>query len=372
MTDDPPELVSPEEIERLLMGAKPTLTRQQVAAKAGVPMEVATELWHLLGFAHHEDSDVAFTKADVKALAAAAELMGLGLVDPESQAAMVRTWGRSFARLAEWQTDLLADVVAAQPEPARALSGVVGQVLPRIEYLQEYIWRRHLVSAAARLLAVSAEGLPKLAVGFVDIVGYTSISKSLSERELVALIEYFEDEVTRAVVDAGGRVIKTIGDEVLFVADRVRAAADVALDITARGAVADDRFPQVRAGVAYGEVLSRLGDVFGPTVNIASRLTSVARPGTVLVDRGARDSLVGVEPRVEQDDAAPLAAIIDAIDVPGLVGAEEEVGGTADLPGYRLRRMRRTSVKGYSRLEPWVLRRAPDPRLRSAGRPGAE
>jgi adenylate cyclase len=358
MTDGSQEFASPEEIERLLMGGKATLTRQQVADKAGVPIEVATELWHLLGFAHYEDGDVAFTKADVKALASAAQLMSLGLIDPESQAAMVRTWGRSFARLAEWQTDLLAGAVAAQPEPTKALAGMVDQVLPRIEFLQEYIWRRHLVSAAARLLSVGTEGMPRLAIGFVDIVGYTSISKSLDERELVALIEYFEDEVTRAVVDAGGRVIKTLGDEVLFVADKVRATADVALDVTARGADPNDRFPQVRAGVAYGEVLSRLGDVFGPTVNIASRLTSVARPGTVLVDRGARDSLVGVEPRIEPDEAAPLAAIIDAIDVPGLVGAEEEVGGNGDGGGYRLRRMRRTSVKGYSRLEPWVLRRA--------------
>jgi len=203
MTDGSQEFASPEEIERLLMGGKATLTRQQVADKAGVPIEVATELWHLLGFAHYEDGDVAFTKADVKALASAAQLMSLGLIDPESQAAMVRTWGRSFARLAEWQTDLLAGAVAAQPEPTKALAGMVDQVLPRIEFLQEYIWRRHLVSAAARLLSVGTEGMPRLAIGFVDIVGYTSISKSLDERELVALIEYFEDEVTRAVVDAG-------------------------------------------------------------------------------------------------------------------------------------------------------------------------
>ena len=61
--------------------------------------------------------------------------------------------------------------------------------------------------------------------------------------------------------------------------------------MTARGADPDDEFPEVRAGVAYGDVVSRLGDVFGPTVNIASRLTSVARPGSVLIDRGAHDAL---------------------------------------------------------------------------------
>ena len=128
---------------------------------------------------------------------------------------------------------------------------------------------------------------------FVDIVGFTSRSKELTETELVQWIEYFEAECSGLVVDHGGRVIKNIGDEVLFVAEDVAGAADAALTMTARGSDADDDFPEVRAGLAYGEVVSRLGDVFGPTVNIASRLTSVARPGSVLIDRGAHDALTG-------------------------------------------------------------------------------
>jgi adenylate cyclase len=133
------------------------------------------------------------------------------------------------------------------------------------------------------------------------------------------------------VVDHGGRVIKNIGDEVLFVADDVRGAAEAALTMTARGADPDDDFPEVRAGLAYGEVVSRLGDVFGPTVNLASRLTSVARPGSVLIDRGAHDGLTGA-PEESDDDEREHA-------------------------GFSFRRMRRTSVKGYSRLQAWVLRR---------------
>ena len=125
---------------------------------------------------------------------------------------------------------------------------------------------------------------------FVDIVGFTSRSKELTETELVQWIEYFEAECSGLVVDHGGRVIKNIGDEVLFVADDVAAAADAALTMTARGADPDDDFPEVRAGIAYGDVVARLGDVFGPTVNIASRLTSIARPGSVLIDRGAHDA----------------------------------------------------------------------------------
>ena len=117
-------------------------------------------------------------------------------------------------------------------------------------------------------------------------------------------------------------MIKNIGDEVLFVADDLTTAADVALVLTARGADDQDEFPSVRAGLAYGEVVARLGDVLGPTVNIASRLTSIARPGTVLVDDGAHEPLSG--------DDSP----------------------------FGFRKLRRTSVKGYDHLQPWALRRS--------------
>ena len=126
-----------------------------------------------------------------------------------------------------------------------------------------------------------------MAVVFVDIVGYTSRSRTLSETELVQWLEAFESEAAQLAVERGGRIIKNIGDEVLIVADDPAAAADIALELTRRGADDDDSFPPVRAGLAYGDVVNRLGDVFGPVVNVASRLTSVARPGTVLVDEGA-------------------------------------------------------------------------------------
>ena len=163
--------------------------------------------------------------------------------------------------------------------------------MPRLETLQNYVWRQHLAKASRRMMTTDSLGsdVTKLAVVFVDIVGFTSRSKELSDAELVSWIEYFEAECSAVVNDHGGRVIKNIGDEVLFVADDLTTAADVALVLTARGADDDDDFPVVRAGLAYGEVVARLGDVLGPTVNIASRLTSIARPGTVLVDDGAHE-----------------------------------------------------------------------------------
>jgi len=345
VNDDDPDLSEAlDTVERYLLGDAPSLTSIEVCERAGVPLEAAQELWRLLGFPHQPDDAVAFTPADVQALEYTRDLVELGVLSPERQAALVRTWGRSFARLAEWQTRLLTDVALESPDPVLQVADLASEVLPRVEALQGYVWRRHLASAGNRLMASDAAGsdTARLAVVFVDIVGFTSRSKELTESELVQWLEYFEAECSGLVVDHGGRVIKNIGDEVLFVADDAAAAADAALIMTARGSDPHDDFPEVRAGLAYGDVVSRLGDVFGPTVNVASRLTSVARPGSVVIDSGAHDALTGdmKDPEDPEDSG------------------DAEDPDEREHAGFSFRRMRRTSVKGYSRLQSWALRRS--------------
>jgi adenylate cyclase len=312
-----------ESVEETILGRRPHLTRPDVLERTGVDRERAHALWLSLGFPTPADDDeVLFTDEDVEALRTLAGLMDAGLVDPGSEYALTRSMGRSFARLAEWE---ITEVAAALLSDGRdldddALETLLGGALPAVEQLQNYIWRRHLASAVGRLLATSADGnAVPMAVGFADIVGFTRRSRDLSPDELAAMVETFEATATAVVTDHGGRVIKTIGDEVLYACDDPVEAARVAL-VLADGHRADDAFPQVRVGAAYGAVLRRLGDVFGEPVNIASRLTSLARPGRVLVDRALAD---------------------------GLREREEE---------FRLRRVRGVSVKGYSRLETWSLR----------------
>ncbi|GEP40414.1 hypothetical protein NPS01_40770 [Nocardioides psychrotolerans] len=313
-----------------------------------------------MGFPTQTDDAIAFTPLDVQALRHTRDLIDLGILGPDRQAALVRTWGRSYARLAEWQATLLTSrALESDADPADTLAQLTQEVLPRVEALQSYVWRRHLVSAGARMLAVETPGSPvvRQAVVFVDIVGYTSRSKALSEAELVDWLEHFESETLGLVVDRGGRIIKNIGDEVLVVADDVTDAAEIALTMTSRGSDEDDRFPEVRAGIAFGPVVTRLGDVFGPTVNIASRLTALARPGTVLIDQGAYERLSGRVHAEDADGQAPHGQAPDG-------QAEGEAGGSP----YTFRRMRRVSVKGYSRLGAWALRR---PRQGRGLEPGA-
>ncbi|QYJ03482.1 adenylate/guanylate cyclase domain-containing protein [Nocardioides panacisoli] len=325
-----------EQLEPILLGGRPELTRREVSERSGVPLPFAQQLWRLMGFAEVGDDVPAFTEADVRSLQLTRQLIDSGILNPTRQDGLVRTWGRSFARLAEWQAELLADIALESEEPMTTLFELAEDVVPMIDELQAYTWRRHVHAVASRMLTVTEAGADpsKQAVCFVDIAHYTRQSRTLSEEELVAWLEGFESAVLDVVVRHGGRIIKNIGDELLITCDSPTAAAEIALEMVARGADDGDDFPDVHAGVAYGDVVTRLGDVYGPVVNIASRLTSAARPNSVLVDRGMYEAVTG---RPDHDHG----------------GAGDDHGGEG--AAYRLRRIPRLRVKGYSRLHVWRL-----------------
>ena len=313
-----------EKLEAVILGSSRSLNRVEVSEAADVPLERATALWQALGFpATQSDDEVLFVEADVEALRKVSWLIDTGLVDPDIELTLVRSLGRSFARLAEWEMAELGSsaVTASMLTDDKRLEDLVDRVVPVVEEVQNYVWRRHIASAAGRLLLQPAgeEGV-EMTVGFADIVGFTRRSRGMDSKEITELIELFEATSASIVTSNEGRMIKTIGDEVLFVCDDPADAARIGLDL-AEGSEHDDRFPELRVGLAHGEVVSRMGDVFGPVVNIASRLTSLARPGRVLVDR-------------------ELAKILKPMD-----------------SEFRVRRARTTTVRGYTRLETWSLKR---------------
>jgi adenylate cyclase len=311
------------DLEQALLGAPCTLTRDEVIAAAGVDQIEAEAIWAAMGFAQVPPAETAFTELDVEALRTAVHLRDTGVVDTDTLLVLARAMGQGLARLAEAQVGVFrgqaADMTAEQALEAAAAAAA--DVLPGLERLMVHVWRRQFAAATERSFAtLLGGGHPVLAVGFVDLVGFTQTSRESDAHDLAVLLERFERETSLRVTAHGGRVIKMLGDEVLFVTDDVVGAAEVALETVAAHA-ADEQLPEVRAGVALGPVLSRLGDVFGEPVNLASRLTAEARPGTVLVDREAAAALAG--------DAS-----------------------------YTLLALPHRSVRGYRALRPHVLRRA--------------
>ena len=226
-------------------------------------------------------------------------LVGSGLVDDAAVLRFARLLGASFSRIAEAQVGALDEVLARLPETAATptarvrvdtliaegdttLVDLVGDALT-------YVWRRHLLAALGRWLDSEGSVTPR-AVGFADIAGFTRLARTLDPADLALTIEGFESAAFDVVATYGGRVVKLIGDEVMFVANEFSAALDIALDLI-DGMADVAATPSLHCGVAYGPTVDVGGDVFGPTVNLASRLTQIAHRDKVVVPREAITAL---------------------------------------------------------------------------------
>jgi class 3 adenylate cyclase len=204
-----------------------------------------------------------------------------------------------------------------------ALAELVGRIealAPSLEQFLGYVWRRHLLAALRRRSAKPSAADRTLTIGFADLVGFTAMSQALDPRELAAMVDRFEAIAYEHIPERGGRVVKMIGDEVMFAVDDGAFAADIAVALV-EALARDPALPGVRVGLASGPTLSWEGDLYGPTVNLASRLVNFARPNSVLISDELGEQL--------RDD-----------------------------PRFELRRLRPVNLQGIGRMRLWVLRRA--------------
>jgi adenylate cyclase len=292
--------VTEPSLEKIFLGGEPDLTAEEVAERAGVPLSTTRRVWRSLGFAEHGE-ELAFTDADAEALAALYSLIDDGVIDLDLALSITRGLGLSMARLADWEVSALAqraeealagdDSAPSRREAVRALQVRYGDAFDRV---LTYAWRRHLIAAVARReasLAVDEDPYSiHTTVGFADLVNFTSLSNELSREKIGDLVEIFEVRCGDVIANQAGRLIKSMGDAVLFINDDPMAAFETAegiINVVGR----DKRMPDVRVGLASGSVVMRLGDVFGPPVNLASRLTNVARRNRVIIDQATADQL---------------------------------------------------------------------------------
>lgn len=306
-----------EEVSEFLLGGPIQFTRQDIVSAVGFDRSRSDALWQAMGFPAVEDGQVAFTRKDQRALEVAKELQDSGLVDERLMSILARAMAQSLARLADAHVSAYVDFLGEQqgddgsdqggpPDPVDESTGVVAEdtgpmevaplvndiewLLPRLDELVTFVWRRQLASSIEQLLPHAADEEKPLSVGFVDLAGFTKLSRSLSRMQLSRLTETFEQTASGVVADRGGRVVKMIGDEIMFYAQDAGTAADISYGLIEALAELED-IPAVHAGVATGPVLLRFGDVYGSTVNIAARLTGIARPDTLLVDKTTADAL---------------------------------------------------------------------------------
>jgi adenylate cyclase len=307
-----------DDLVDVVLGSPRRLRREEVAYAAGVPMEKARRLWRAMGFADVGDA-VAFTDEDADALRLLGTLLRRGILDTPTALDVARSLGQTTSRLADWQVDTFGRLLVERgvidsrdPLSERSVAALFREMevlLPALERLLVHGWRRQLAAAFERGLGDAGQTDPTetghLTVGFADQVGFTRLARGLDAAELGSLVDRFESRSADIVAAESGRLIKTLGDEILFVAADPGAAAEIALRLIAEHE-RDETVPRLRIGLATGVVVSRRGDVHGTTVNLASRLTALAEPDSVLVDPASAAAL-GDDARFDLRPLTPRA-----------------------------------------------------------------
>jgi adenylate cyclase len=238
--------------------------------------------------------------------------MGVELFGEEPLLHFVRVVGSSVGRIADAAVSIfLADVEtpltetdAGELELAKATLEAI-EVAKLLPDLMEVVFRALMESAIERNRSARAEAGSKVtvfvAVGFVDLVGYTPLSQTMPVAELRTVVDEFEGPALDTVASHGGRVVKLIGDEVMFVALDATAASEIALALVERFGREANVTP--RGGLAVGEILTRGGDYYGPVVNVASRIADLAVPNEILVTDEFRERAETSSVPVEFDAA---------------------------------------------------------------------
>ena len=251
--------------------------------------ETLVRFWRALGFPNASDEERSFTDLDLEAVRLFQGMQALGATRTDTALQMARVIGSSMSRIAE--AELVPGHMFSseydQILAADTFASVADVTIPAMARLLEFVWRRQVAAGIRRAMMLRSRGAapgesPVLAVGFADMVGFTLLSQHLSDPELAAVVRRFEELSHDIVTGLGGRVVKMIGDEVMFVVESVADAARIGLDLA--DAYADDELlSDVRVGLAVGPVLLREGDYFGTTVNLAHRIVNIGNPGTVLI-----------------------------------------------------------------------------------------
>ena len=292
-------------LEMRLRGSARTMRRREIAAHVGISLHSARKLWRALGLPRVSDDQVAFTMRDQRALDTMVEQVRKRRLSEDAMLSIARSIGQLTDRMAIWQIEaLVEDLVSthgmSDPEARRQVVLMLDEMLDPLLKMVNYSYQRNLAAAIHRQVLRAESGLRSSneyrtgteddaalplarAVGFADMVSFTSLSRGMDARRLARLVQNFEARCASIISTGGGRLVKTIGDEVLYVAETPQAGARIALTL-ARAFSPEEDMPEVRVGLVWGRILSRLGDIYGATVNMAARLTAMAEPGQVLID----------------------------------------------------------------------------------------
>jgi class 3 adenylate cyclase len=281
----------------LLWSGPPTYTLRTAADAIGVALEDIEHGWAMLGLTVADPDTPALSQADVDGLATwTAMRMEMG---PDAADGFLRVLGSTVARLAEALSSMIR---TARPKMWLGHTGdelTTAQVyreaadfVPRIGAMIDAVYRHHLVSTRTFIEGVVTGPTAGLVcgVGFADLSGFTALTQQLTPAELSTLLSEFGNTVSDIVHADGGRVVKFLGDAVMWVSSNPEPLAQAAMDLVDHPRAREAGL-EVRAGLGYGEILALSGDYFGNPVNLAARLVAAAAPGQILAAAEVHDQL---------------------------------------------------------------------------------
>lgn len=287
--------------ERVIGGAT-RFTEAEVAERAGVELGFLRALERANGMRTQlaEEEDAVYTELDVQAARIARSYVEAGLTE-EQVLTVSRMLGRSFTQIAELLRQVTFELVlqpgSTELELARNYQAASELLAPSLGPLLETVLRLHLRQAVATEIVTAQErssgalpGAREVVIAFADLVGFTRMGEEVPPEVLGQVAGRLEDLADR-VVEAPVRVVKTIGDAVVLVSTDAPAMVEAALRLVELAAGEGEDFPQLRVGIAAGPAVSRAGDWFGAPVNLASRVTTVARAGSVLATGDVADAV---------------------------------------------------------------------------------
>jgi adenylate cyclase len=285
-------------MELVLAGEGPHRTLREVAEEAGLALDFLVEARRALGLPAVDPEDPVLTEEEVELSRSAAVLLEAGL-DREGFLELTRSMSKAMAGVAATLTSTLGaalllpgdterDLGLRYAESLRELGPLAGPSLTQMLNLRMREQIRQAVVGQAELQSGRLPGAQHVVVGFVDIVGFTRMGEQVPPDELGAVVSDFEG-LAESVVRPPVHLVKTIGDAAMIVAPEAPPLLDAVLELVEGSRDTDDR-PLLRGGVASGEALRRAGDWYGRPVNLASRLTSFARRGSVVAAKDVRDA----------------------------------------------------------------------------------
>jgi adenylate cyclase len=286
-------------VERALAGDGRRYSAREVAEIVDIDLDLLRRFSAALGVPYTDPDEPRGTEADLEAARRMKAFRDAGLPE-DGMLQVARTIGMGTARIAEANRELVIRTLAQPGDSERDLAlrfaAAAEQMMPLVGPTVTHALQANMleqvrrdVLGAANLAAGEIGGAVELTVCFADLVEFTRLGEEIPAEEL-GLVAGRLEEMASAVAEPPVRLVKTIGDAAMFVSAEAGPVLKASLDLIAAAEAEGDEFPWLRAGLAHGPVLPQSGDYYGRPVNLASRITGVARPGSVVLDAAVREA----------------------------------------------------------------------------------